>query len=101
MQRLIAQEHSFLTENIIKTFTHNRILTLLDFLQEDVEKLSTISKLGLPQVLEIRNYILTKYSAPSINGLSLLVNRLTSREFISTRINRYVNKLIFYTLFKI
>ncbi|XP_045784042.1 DNA repair protein RAD51 homolog 4 [Maniola jurtina] len=87
MQRLTAQEHVNLTESILKTFSQNRITTLLDFLQEDVQKLSTLSKLSLPQILEIRNHILVKYSAPLINGTSLFINRLTCKQFISTGMN--------------
>ncbi|XP_052737660.1 DNA repair protein RAD51 homolog 4 [Bicyclus anynana] len=87
MLKLLKQEHSLLTENILKTFTQNRIVTLLDFLEEDVDKLSTLSKLSLPQVLEIRNHILAKYSAPLLNGTSLYVNRLTCKQFIRTGID--------------
>ncbi|KAJ8725454.1 hypothetical protein PYW08_003637 [Mythimna loreyi] len=56
------------------------------FLQEDVSKLSTLTKLSLPQILAIRNEIFTKYSAPLINGTDLFTKVFKTRSRISTGI---------------
>lgn len=68
MQKLTHVEGTALTDPVIKMLFQSRIITILDFLQEDVEKLSNICKLSIPQILEARNQILTKFSAPVING---------------------------------
>lgn len=88
MQRLKLEEHIFLTDTIIKVLSLNRITTILDFLQEDTEKLVTLTKLSLPQVLSIRNDILKKYSAPLLNGTAMLTESLMNKTFRSTGIQR-------------
>ncbi|XP_028028779.1 DNA repair protein RAD51 homolog 4 [Bombyx mandarina] len=68
MQKLTHVEGTALTDPVIKMLFQSRIITILDFLQEDVEKLANICKLSIPQILEARNQILTQFSAPVING---------------------------------
>ncbi|XP_050345145.1 DNA repair protein RAD51 homolog 4 isoform X2 [Nymphalis io] len=81
------QEHVYLTETILRILKQNRITTILDFLQEDAEKLSTLTKLNLPQILEIRQDIFNKHSANLISGSTLFVNNITCKKFIPTGIN--------------
>lgn len=87
MRRLKSEEHIHLSENVIKVLAQNRITTILEFLQTDVEKLSNLTKLSLPVVLSVRNDILTKYSAPLFNGNTVLSNILTKKLILSTGIN--------------
>ncbi|KAF9410731.1 hypothetical protein HW555_010276, partial [Spodoptera exigua] len=75
-----------LSESTIRTLAQNRIVTLLDFLQEDVSKLSSLTKLGLHDILAIRNEIFSRYSAPLINGTDLLTKVYKSRNRISSAI---------------
>ncbi|CAH2086774.1 unnamed protein product [Euphydryas editha] len=86
MNALERKEHVYLTESILKTLKQNRIITLFDFLQEEAEKLSTLTKLTLPQVLEIRQEIFKKHSAHLINGATLFINSLTCKKYIPTHI---------------
>ncbi|XP_049866610.1 DNA repair protein RAD51 homolog 4 isoform X2 [Pectinophora gossypiella] len=83
MQRLLVREHIYLTDNVIKVLAQNRITTILDFLQEDTEKLSNLTKLTLPQIIDVRNYILNKYSAPVVKATSLLDQNVTKKKYIS------------------
>ncbi|CAH1646244.1 unnamed protein product [Spodoptera littoralis] len=87
MQKLKAQNFHNLSEGIIRTLAQNRIVTLLDFLQEDVSKLTLLTKLSLQDVLTIRNEIFTRYSAPLINGTALLTKVYQSRYRISSGID--------------
>lgn len=89
MQKLKAQNFNNLSESIIRTLAQNRIVTILDFLQEDVSKLTSLTKLSLHDVLTIRNEIFTTYSAPLINGTALLTKVYKSRSRISSGIDRY------------
>ncbi|XP_035436723.2 DNA repair protein RAD51 homolog 4 [Spodoptera frugiperda] len=87
MQKLKAQNFNNLSESIIRTLAQNRIVTILDFLQEDVSKLTSLTKLSLHDVLTIRNEIFTTYSAPLINGTALLTKVYKSRSRISSGID--------------
>uniref|UniRef100_A0A2H1WZ79 SFRICE_001074 n=1 Tax=Spodoptera frugiperda TaxID=7108 RepID=A0A2H1WZ79_SPOFR len=87
MQKLKAQNFNNLSESIIRTLAQNRIVTILDFLQEDVAKLTSLTKLSLHDVLTIRNEIFTTYSAPLINGTALLTKVYKSRSRISSGID--------------
>ncbi|XP_022819778.1 uncharacterized protein LOC111351838 isoform X2 [Spodoptera litura] len=87
MQKLKAQNFHNLSESVIRTLAQNRIVTLLDFLQEDVSKLTLLTKLSLQDVLTIRNEIFTRYSAPLINGTALLTKVYQSRYRISSGID--------------
>ncbi|KAH9639098.1 hypothetical protein HF086_009067 [Spodoptera exigua] len=86
MQKLKTQDFKNLSESTIRTLAQNRIVTLLDFLQEDVSKLSSLTKLGLHDILAIRNEIFSRYSAPLINGTDLLTKVYKSRNRISSAI---------------
>ncbi|XP_063359943.1 DNA repair protein RAD51 homolog 4 [Cydia amplana] len=86
MQRLKAEEHAHLSGSVLKTLAQNRITTILAFLQEDPGKLSTLTKLSLPQVLDIRNAILNKYAAPLIKLGSLKLDTLDRRKCLNTGI---------------
>lgn len=89
MQKLRSVEHSLLTENVLKVLAQSRITTILDFLQEDTERLSNITKLNISEILAVRGDIFNKYSAPLINGATLLKKSLTKeRKFIETGLPR-------------
>lgn len=88
MNLLDLREHVYFTESILKTLKQNRIYTVFDFLQEEAEKLSTLTKLTLPQILEIRQEIFKKHSANLISGTTLFINSLTCKKFIPTHIPR-------------
>ncbi|KOB74564.1 Rad51A protein [Operophtera brumata] len=72
MQKLKADDIIYLSESVIRALTQNRIKTLVEFLQEDISKLATITKLNLPQILAIRNEIFAKYSAPVLSYITEL-----------------------------
>lgn len=73
-----------LSENVIRSLNHNRITNILEFLQEDVNKVSAITKLSLPQILEVRNDILSKFSAPVTNGIAVLQKLNFTKRYLST-----------------
>ncbi|CAH3892196.1 unnamed protein product [Pieris brassicae] len=68
--------------------TKNCINTIADFLKEDVEKISIITKLEVACVLDIRDIIFKKYSAPSISGTTLRTRFLTEKSYLETGIKR-------------
>ncbi|CAK1582298.1 unnamed protein product [Parnassius mnemosyne] len=82
MQKLTSLDHTLLTKSVIKTLAYNNITTVFEFLQQDAEKLSTLTKLNLCQILDIRNNIFTKYSAPLVDGLFLLSKSATKKRYI-------------------
>lgn len=88
MQKIKANDIVYLSESVIKTLNQNRITNLVEFLQEDLGKLATVTKLSLPQILAIRHEIFVKYSAPVKKGTELLQRCLTSSRFLSTGIDR-------------
>nr|XP_053625756.1 DNA repair protein RAD51 homolog 4 [Plodia interpunctella] len=85
MQKLKSEKHVHLTESVVRKLAQNRITTILEFLHEDSDKISNLTKLSLPQVLEIRSDILNKYSAPIVNG-STLFNQFSKKKVLSTGI---------------
>lgn len=87
MQKLKSEKHVHLTESVVRKLAQNRITTILEFLHEDSDKISNLTKLSLPQVLEIRSDILNKYSAPIVNG-STLFNQFSKKKVLSTGIVR-------------
>lgn len=92
MQKLKHLSLNYLSESVLKRLTQNHIITILDFLQEDVPKLSTLTKLSLSEILSVRNEIFTKFSAPLINGTTLLNRISETRTVISTGILRFSTK---------
>lgn len=97
MQKLKADDIIYLSESVLRTLTQNRITTLVEFLQEDISKLATITKLNLPQILAIRNEIFAKYSAPVICGSVLLERSIMKSRYLCTGIERQVpNYFIFH-----
>lgn len=91
MQALKSLQLSGLTESVLKSLSQNRITTVLSFLDEEVSKLSTITKLDLSQVLSVRNEIFAKFAAPLINGKSLLIKDVLNKNILNTGIERYNN----------
>ncbi|KAM3963424.1 rad51 recombinase D [Aphomia sociella] len=85
MQKLKSVEHVYLNGLVLKNLVQNKITTVLDFLHEDPEKLTAITKLSFIQILEIRNDIFKKYSAILIKGETLL-EKITVNKKISTGI---------------
>lgn len=88
MEKLKAGEIVHLTDYVLKILSQNHITTILEFLQEDTGKLSTLTKLSLPQILASRNHILNKYSAPVLNGSVLLLKSMSSKRVLSTGIQK-------------
>lgn len=89
MQKLKLVDHKLLTESVLKTLAQSRITTILDFLEEDTERLSVLTKLNISEILSVRAHIFGKYSAPLINGATLLKRTLqTKKKFIGTGILR-------------
>lgn len=88
MEKLKAGEFLHLTDYVLKILSQNHITTILQFLQEDTEKLSTLTKLSLPQILAVRNDIFKKYSAPVVNGSALLIKGQVNQRFLSTGIHK-------------
>lgn len=86
MQKLKYLSLTHLSESVLKRLAQNHILTIIDFLQEDVQKLSTLTKLSLSEILSVRNEIFTKFSAPLINGTTLLSRISDTRTVLSTGI---------------
>ncbi|CAK1552563.1 unnamed protein product [Leptosia nina] len=86
MESLHSNINAKLTTNNIKKLAKNRITTIRDFLEEDVERVANILQLGLPCILEIRNNIFEHYSAPLLLGPSLLENYSTKQKFLKTGI---------------
>lgn len=88
MEKLKAGEFVHLTDYVLRILSQNRVTTILEFLQEDTGKLSTLTKLSLPQILALRNDIFKKYSAPIVNGSALLLKSMINKRFLSTGINK-------------
>ncbi|CAD0196619.1 unnamed protein product [Chrysodeixis includens] len=86
MQKLKDLGLNHLSEAVLKRLTQNHIITLLDFLQEDEMKLSALTKLRLNVILSVRAEILTKFSAPIINGTTLLKRISETRTVLNTGI---------------
>lgn len=86
MQTLKSLSFSPLNETALKLLHQNRIITILDFLQEDVTKLAALTKLNLSEILAIRNEIFEKYSAPITTGNILLKKLLSTRRHIKSGI---------------
>ncbi|KAJ0180340.1 hypothetical protein K1T71_003744 [Dendrolimus kikuchii] len=86
MQALEVLKISSLSETVLKSLSQNRISTLFDFLDEEITKLSAITKLDISQVLAIRNEIFAKFSAPLANGSSLLVKSIIHKNKLNTGI---------------
>lgn len=99
MLKLKSENLENLCESSLKTLAQNRITTIFDFLQEDVSKLSALTKLSLPEILAIRNEIFTKYSAPLINGTDLFTKVFKTRSRLCTGIERYPMVETFYLCF--
>lgn len=97
MQKLKYLSLTHLSESVLKRLAQNHILTIIDFLQEDVQKLSTLTKLSLSEILSVRNEIFTKFSAPLINGTTLLSRISDTRTALSTGILRFsTEKYVFF-----
>lgn len=88
MNSIKLQDHNYFTSDILKVLAQNRITTILEFIQEDAEKLSVLTKLNLAKVLEIRNEIFSQYSAPLISGSTLLARSLSCKKYVTTGISR-------------
>ncbi|KAL4714154.1 hypothetical protein ACJJTC_008508 [Scirpophaga incertulas] len=88
MQTLQSLNHCLLDENVLRSLTQRRVVTILDFLNEDIEKLSIATKLTLSQILSVRNFILDKYSAPIVTGDALLERDRSFPKLLPTGIKR-------------
>ncbi|XP_041977319.1 DNA repair protein RAD51 homolog 4 [Aricia agestis] len=82
MNKITAGDHLLLTRRIQKVLSQNNVTTILEFLCEDAEKLSIITKLPLSQIVEIRNSFLTAYSAPVKSGTDLFLQSVISKKFM-------------------
>lgn len=88
MEKLNSNIHSSLSAMLLKKLAKNCINTIADFLQEDVEKLSNVTKLDVACILDIRDSIFKQYSAPLIAGTTLLTKYLTEKRYLKTGIKR-------------
>lgn len=88
MEKMQPGQFIHLTNYVLKILSQNRITTILEFLQEDTGKLSTLTKLSLPQILAVRNDIFKNYSSPVVNGSALLMKTMISKRFVSTGIHK-------------
>ncbi|KPJ07909.1 DNA repair protein RAD51-like 4 [Papilio machaon] len=93
MEKLTSLDHVLMPKSVQRTLTINNITTILEFLQQDAEKLSTLTKLNLSQILDIRNDIFTKFSAPVVDGPSLFALYKNKQRFITTGIDSLNNVL--------
>ncbi|RZF34390.1 hypothetical protein LSTR_LSTR008929 [Laodelphax striatellus] len=88
MARLIPEINSNLNLNIIKQLELKNINTVLDFLEEDPDRLCTITGLVYKNIIEIRRQILAKFSAKSKNGLECYSKMLIMTAKINTGIKK-------------
>lgn len=89
MTSLINIVHPKLNEKVLKVLTQNKIITTLDFLRNDSEKLMIITKLSLPQILAIRASIFEKYAVPFLKAKDIYLLRKGKNKFMDTGIERY------------
>lgn len=90
MEKIASLDHVLIPKTVQRTLAINNITTILEFLQQDAEKLSTLTKLSLSQILDIRNDIFNKFSATVIDGPSLFTMYKNKQRFINTGIDRYL-----------
>ncbi|XP_014368069.2 DNA repair protein RAD51 homolog 4 [Papilio machaon] len=93
MEKLTSLDHVLMPKSVQRTLTINNITTILEFLQQDAERLSTLTKLNLSQILDIRNDIFTKFSAPVVDGPSLFALYKNKQRFVTTGIDSLNNVL--------
>lgn len=68
MVRLSTHMNALLTIEILGKLNARRIFTVLDFIQEDPEKLVPTTKLSYKEILNIRNSLIENYSAFPCHG---------------------------------
>ncbi|XP_045491761.1 DNA repair protein RAD51 homolog 4 isoform X1 [Colias croceus] len=86
MEKLNISISAYLSPEIMKKLSQNRIFTIRDFIQEDVDKLTHITRLNIPSIIEIRDSIFKLYSAPVKNGLTYLTETAVKERFLKTGI---------------
>lgn len=64
----LNEEISIFKDKTLKVLMQNKVTTALEFLREDLEKLVTITKLSLPEIISIRTRIFEISSAPLLNA---------------------------------
>lgn len=79
---------SVFNESLLKILITNKITTTLEFLREDIDRISTITKLSLPDILALRMEIFNKYSAPLLNAKEICAHESFHENNLSTGINR-------------
>ncbi|XP_022183825.2 DNA repair protein RAD51 homolog 4 [Nilaparvata lugens] len=88
MARLTPEIDVNLNLPIIKQLELKNIFTVLDFLEEDADRLCTITGLVYKNIIEIRRQILSKFSAKSNNGLECYKKMLVMTAKINTGIKK-------------
>ncbi|XP_045485028.1 DNA repair protein RAD51 homolog 3 isoform X2 [Pieris rapae] len=88
MEKLNLTIHPALSSVLLKKLTKNCINTIADFLREDVENISKITKLDVACIFDIRDIIFKNYSAPSVSGTTLHAKYLTQNRYLETGIKR-------------
>ncbi|XP_038215590.1 DNA repair protein RAD51 homolog 4 [Zerene cesonia] len=84
MEKLNISMSPYLSSEIVKKLAQNRIFTIRDLVQEDVEKLSHITRLNITCIIDIRESIFKLYSAPIKNGFTLLSESAIKERFLKS-----------------
>lgn len=86
----INKTETLLSDQVLKILSQNKIVTTLDFLREDINKLVTLTKLNLKNIIAIRTEIFKKYSAPVLNAKTLYLQEQNKIKYLDTGIEKLV-----------
>ncbi|XP_046680765.1 DNA repair protein RAD51 homolog 4-like [Homalodisca vitripennis] len=75
-----------ISEKLLASLNENKIFTVLDYLQEDSEKLSSACNTSFKVILEVKHNLITNLSALPIHGMSAYENLLSSSALIPSGI---------------
>ncbi|XP_075218146.1 rad51 recombinase D [Lycorma delicatula] len=82
----LSQHVSNLNESILKLLEKKNIFTVLDFLEEDPDKMCNLSGLSFKDVIDIRRKLISKCAVKPDTGLDVYSNMLLKAAKISTGI---------------
>lgn len=89
MVELTTEVHPLLTQELIKLLRDKCVSTIYQFLEQDAQVLSKITKLPFKSILVIRKHILNKNAAVTRNGLDYYYEMLQKTAIISTNHSKY------------
>lgn len=78
-----------LKESFLRLLKQRNIVTVTDFLQEDVDKIARVTKLPFKDILQIRHHIMLKFSSLCISGLEGYSNLVTNSAILPTGIKSF------------